>query len=192
MIVSFRCPCGQVNRVVGLSADGLADCPACRRTVVVAGLSQPRGLWIALAAVGFFVAVLLGSIIAFVIMSNGKSSTNLPIARATNDELKPVANVTVPTAPATRATQPTKPESAPIPKPEPPEIIAPLPESPAVPLPREGVLKPTLIEPAGRYKLGETFGQVSSSQGVRLSACSATISARVLNTHSVRGLPFQK
>ncbi|MFO0935108.1 MAG: hypothetical protein U0798_01150 [Gemmataceae bacterium] len=64
--------------------------------------------------------------------------------------------------PAPNADPMPNPATKPQPNSEPPPLPAPPPPTPngdEKPLPREGVLKPAIVEPAGRYRLGETIDQ---------------------------------
>ncbi len=160
MSATFRCRCGRWIRTT--ADEPVVRCPNCLRT-----LSRPRGLWWVLGSLAAVLAVI--AVVAAV------------WPRASVEEVRAEVLATTPTT-STRPTPPTvtKPTEAlpPVTKPTPPApptppvVPPPTPSMPApaaVPdLPRIGKL---VVEPAGKYKEGDTFVQQvtvvrSSSFGV--------------------------
>src|SRR4051794_31605856 len=171
MSVSFRCRCGQRVRVA--SDDDTVECPACGRTVFVA---RPRGdrreLWLALATVVTLLAIAgLGVLVAAQVKSRKAGRDDVAQAKE-----QPAPKVVTPEPPR-KQPQPVgdwvdvpveefgivSPQygipTAPPPRP----VVTPVPVVPTAPAPpdpkRAGELDTVFIEPAGRYKVGSTFGQ---------------------------------
>lgn len=147
MPVNYRCKCGRWIRVP--SGTRSTRCPECLRTIRLPNYGL---IW---AVVGV-VAALLGGI---GVLAAALPRSAEPIALTTEPAPKPPAPADPTTAKRVEPTTAKAPDPAPptrptIPEP-PPKPVAPTPVLPAD-LPRVGKL---VTEPAGRYKVGDTFGQ---------------------------------
>jgi hypothetical protein len=158
MSVTFRCKCG---RWIRLTADEpLARCPNCLRTV-----SRPTWLWWGLGSGAAVLALVMVAASVWPRATVEEAQVELPAMTPTTS-----ARLTAPTA--AKPTETTPPVTRPTPPAPPtqPAVPHPTPSAPAlVPdLPRVGKL---VVEPAGKYKEGDTFVQQvtvvrSSSFGV--------------------------
>lgn len=147
MPVTFRCRCGRWIRLA--DDDTRTRCPDCLRTI-----RRPGGLiwWV----FGGLLAVIAGVAVAAGVMPRSPE----PVAQATEPAPPPTPHAAEPTS-AKR----TEPTTTKVPEPSPPTHPAPVeppakpvvaPPAPFVEPPRVGKL---VTEPAGRYKVGDTFGQ---------------------------------
>ena len=145
----FRCPCGRRLRVSPTAR--AVDCPFCERTIVI---PDRRPVWV-LAVVAVLSLGLVGVIAAVkfrqppaVAVADKPAPAPVP-----DPPRKPAERVRIePNAPADPPAEPARP-----PKERPAEPPAPQPKEPAKEPPRVGRLE--AVEPAGRYKEGDTFTQ---------------------------------
>lgn len=170
MPVNYRCKCGRWIRLAAGTRS--IRCPDCLRTI-----RRPNyGLiW---AVIGVMAALLVGvGVLAAALPRSAE-----PIAQTTEPTPKPTAPADPTTAKRVEPTTAKAPDLSPptrptVPEP-PPKPVAPPPTPPADP-PRVGKL---VTEPAGRYKVGDTFVQEvtvtrSSAFGVPSIGIAATESA---------------
>lgn len=148
MSVTFRCKCG---RWVRMAADEpLARCPNCLRTV-----SRPTWPWWVLgtAAAVLALVVVVASLWPRSAVDAARADSQ-PITTAPTSSLRPTPSTSVPpTEPASPVTKPLSP--APPAQAARPQAVPPAP-APIPELPRVGKL---VVEPAGKYKEGDTFVQ---------------------------------
>lgn len=147
MPVTFRCRCGRWIRLA--DDDARTRCPDCLRTI-----RRPGGLiwWV----FGVLLALIAGVAVAAGVMPRSPE----PVAEAT----EPAPTPTLPAAEPTTAkrTEPTiakasdpSPPTRSIPIEPPPKPIV----APPAPLPEPPRVGKLVTEPAGRYKVGDTFTQ---------------------------------
>ncbi len=145
MSVAFRCKCG---RWIRATDDAPVDrCPHCLRAVY----RTPVGLlwWVG----GGLAAVVAVGLLVLSVLPR-QAVAEVAVAQPTFQMLTPAVTSTPTTAARTEPTLPTPPETLPPPRPEPPSPPAPPPKAPEPP--RVGKL---VVEPAGKYKEGDTFVQ---------------------------------
>lgn len=140
MSVTVLCRCGRWVR----SDAAVVRCPNCFRT-----LSRPMAMWWVLGSMAAVLAVTA-------VVASVWPRTAGEEARAELPATTPTTSVrTTPTAP--KPTEATPPVTQPtIRNPPTPPVVIPSPTPPAPDLPRVGKL---VVEPAGKYKEGDTFVQ---------------------------------